>query len=258
MRTKIEQRRKRPAPVFDEGADKDAGQRGALAAVVIARDAGARIGACLDALTEARVAGLIGDVVVSDGGSSDDTIAISKAKGARTISKAQGRGGQLAAGAAAAQGDWLLFLHADTVLEPGWSVPARRAMRAGEDAAFVFRLAFERDTPAMKIIAASANLRTRLFAAPYGDQGLLIARAAYERIGGFKPMPLFEDVDLIDRFVRAFGRARLRTLRPAARTSAERYERDGPFRRVARNAICLAMYRAGRAPERIADFYAGR
>ena len=98
-------------------------------------------------------------------------------------------------------------------------------------------------------------LRTRMFSSPYGDQGLLISRAAYEAVGGYRPMPLFEDVDLIDRLLVANGRRALVVMRAKAVTSACRYRRDGYFRRVIRNARCLAMYRAGVAPETIVQYY---
>ncbi|MEO1013742.1 MAG: TIGR04283 family arsenosugar biosynthesis glycosyltransferase [Pseudomonadota bacterium] len=230
---------------------------GQLGVVVIAKNEGGQVGACLASLEEGRRGGLICDVVVSDGGSDDETSSIANDAGARVIEMASGRGGQLAVGAAAARGQWLLFLHADTKLERGWSALARKAIERGEAAAYVFRLEFDERTWAMRLISAGANVRTRLFASPYGDQGLLIARARYDQVGGYRPMPLFEDVDLVERYVSAFGRRALRVLPARAVTSAARYARDGAFRRVFRNAICLAMYKAGRSPERIAAFYEG-
>jgi hypothetical protein len=86
---------------------------------------------------------------------------------------------------------------------------------------------------------------------PYGDQGLLISRSLYERLGGFRPLPLMEDVDL----VRRIGGSRLERLAVAAVTSAERWRRDGWLRRSARNLLCLALYRFGMRPERLARLY---
>ncbi|MCM0019399.1 MAG: glycosyl transferase family 2, partial [Tagaea sp.] len=96
-----------------------------------------------------------------------------------------------------------------------------------------------------------ANWRARNFGLPYGDQGLLIARAAYEKLGGYRPLPLMEDVD----FVRRIGRANLRALDGLATTSAARYERDGWWLRPLRNLLCLALWRAGVAPGTIARLY---
>src|SRR6185295_5190716 len=134
-----------------------------------------------------------------------------------------GRGVQLAAGAAAARGDWLLFLHADTALAPGWREAASRHMAAGPCRAGHFRLALDDEHPAARRIERLARWRCRLLALPYGDQGLLIARALLDEAGGFRPLPLMEDVDL----VRRLGRARLAALDADALTSAQRYRRDG-------------------------------
>ena len=98
---------------------------------------------------------------------------------------------------------------------------------------------------------AGVGLRARFLRLPYGDQGLLISRDLYHCLGGYKPMPLLEDVDL----VRRLGRRRLRTLAANAVTSAERWQRDGWFARSARNLACLALYLAGASPSRVAQVY---
>jgi hypothetical protein len=121
--------------------------------------------------------------------------------------------------------------------------------RPGDAAVFTFRL----DDPAWqaRLIERGVALRGRLLALPYGDQGLLISRQMYEEVGGFRPLPLMEDVDLIRRI----GRGRLDTLDIAATTSAERWRQDGWWRRSARNLSCLALHRLGVRPERIARLY---
>jgi hypothetical protein len=91
----------------------------------------------------------------------------------------------------------------------------------------------------------------KLLALPYGDQGLLISRALYDAVGGYRPLPLMEDVDL----VRRLGRRRLAVLPATATTSAERWRRDGWARRSARNLACLALHRMGMSEERVARIY---
>jgi hypothetical protein len=94
-----------------------------------------------------------------------------------------------------------------------------------------------------------------LFRSPYGDQGLLVSRTLYEAVGGYNSIPLFEDVDIIDRVVRMKGRRAIRVLKSTAVTAPDRYLRDGYVRRVIKNAYCLALYRAGVAPRKIAERY---
>lgn len=190
----------------------------------------------------AAVAGerLVGEVIVADGGSSDGTPETARRLGMRVIEAPRGRGPQLAAGARAAAGDWLLFLHADTLLAAGWSAAAAAFISDPSNAerAAVFRFALDDSRPAARRLERVVAWRTRVFGLPYGDQGLLIARGFYDLLGGYSAIPLMEDVDL----VRRIGRRRLMQLDVAAVTSAERYLRDGYLRRGARNLFCLGLY----------------
>ncbi|MBU2089657.1 MAG: glycosyl transferase family 2, partial [Alphaproteobacteria bacterium] len=113
-----------------------------------------------------------------------------------------------------------------------------------------FRLAFDDDTPALRRIAGSANWRSRVLGLPYGDQGLLIRRDFLAKLGGYRPIPLMEDVDL----ARRIGRHRLVALDAVATTSATRY-RAGATQRVLRNLGCLALYFLGVPPTRFARLY---
>jgi len=201
---------------------------------------------------------LVGEVIVSDGGSSDNTIALARSHGARVLEGPAGRGAQLVRGAAHAGGDWLLFLHADTILGDGAERAMARFMKEGGEAGyFRFRLDDTRNAARIqarilaRILECGVALRCRLFGLPYGDQGLLVSRGLYDRLGGYRPLPLMEDVDL----VRRIGRRHLRCLEADAVTSAERYRRDGYGARVFRNLSCLCLYGLGVSPDRIKARY---
>jgi rSAM/selenodomain-associated transferase 2 len=189
--------------------------------------------------------------VVADGGSSDGTVALAHVSGLEVVAAARGRGIQLAAGASAARGAWLLFLHADTVLAPGWRAAAEAFMAEGAGRAGYFRFALDDGAPAARRLERLVAWRCRIFGLPYGDQGLLIARADYEAAGGFRPLPLMEDVDL----ARRLGRRRLRALDHAAITSAARYRRAGYRLRSARNLLCLSLYFLGLPPRALLRLY---
>lgn len=214
-----------------------------LSVVIPTLNAGAHLGACLAALGQAD------EIVVVDGGSSDDSIAIAEAAGARLIRSERGRGIQLRAGAEAARGGWLLFLHSDTHLGPGWREAVAAHVTSGRHGAACFRFRLDDGAWQARIVERGVALRVRLMGLPYGDQGLLVSRALYERVGGFRPLVLMEDVDLVRRL------GRIRTLDAEAVTSAERWRRDGWFLRSAKNLFCLALYRRGVSPETIARLY---
>ena len=193
------------------------------------------------------------DTVVVDGGSRDVTRSLAEELGARVVQVSPGRGAQLAAGAAATSTPWLLFLHADSRLEPGWvdDVLAFTGDPANRTKAAAFRLRLDDDNPAARRLERMVAWRCRVFGLPYGDQGLLIARELYDRTGGFKGLPLMEDVDL----VRRIGRSRIVMLPSAAVTSAARYRRTGYLWRSARNLMCLCLYFAGVPARRLVRLY---
>ena len=202
----------------------------------------------LPALAEGLTTGLIRDLVISDGGSEDGTERIAEAAGAKLVTGPASRGGQLRRGAEAATGEWLFFLHADTVLPPGWTDAVGAHLTTNRPAWCPMR--FDHGGLPARVVAGWANLRARAFALPYGDQGLLISRADYDRVGGFLDQPLMEDVAM----ARALGR-RLMPLPVTVTTSAARYLRDGWLRRGARNLGLLTRYLAGADPEKLAGKY---
>ena len=196
---------------------------------------------------------LIHEIIVSDGGSRDATIAIARATGANVVAGPPGRGTQLTAGAAMATGEWLLFLHADCRLMPGWegAVAAFLAAPAAAERGGYFVLALDDPHPAARRLERMVAWRCRALALPYGDQGLLIARSLYDAVGGFAAIPLMEDVDL----VRRLGRQRLAPIGATAIASARRYRSAGYLRRPLRNLLCLSLYFAGVPPRWIARLY---
>lgn len=239
--------RRRPAIV---GAVKPA-----LSIVIPTLDAAAALGATLESLRPgiAALGARAVEVLVADGGSRDGTRAEAVRHGARWVRTAAGRGRQLGAGAEAAGGEWLLFLHADTRLGPGWHAEVRAFIRApaSRERAAAFRFALDDEAPAARRLERLVLWRCRLLGLPYGDQGLLIHSAFYAALRGFRPLPLMEDVDL----VRRIGRRRIACLATPAITSAARYRRAGYLPRMARNALCLALFALGVRAETVARLY---
>jgi rSAM/selenodomain-associated transferase 2 len=224
-----------------------------LSVIIPALDAAAHLGATLDSLRPGLAAGLLGEILVVDGGSGDGTRAIAQAAGARLIAAPAGRGIQLQAGAAAAGGPWLLFLHADTRLGDGWVAAVRTFIGdpAEDSRAGVFRFALDDPDPRARRIERLARWRTRALGLPYGDQGLLISRAFYGALGGIRALPLMEDVE----FVRRIGGHRLRLLEAEALTAAARYRRDGWWLRPLRNLTILGLYFLGVPPRILRRLY---
>lgn len=190
------------------------------------------------------------EVIVVDGGSEDATVDAARAAGARVIESPRGRGLQLDRGARAAGGEWLVFLHADTRLEQGWSEAVRG--QPAEVVGGAFRFAVASPRRAYRLIEAGVALRCRLFHLPFGDQGIFVRRATYGMIGGFPPFPLMEDLAFARRLART-GRMAFPAVR--AFTSARQWERGGVMATTLRNLGLQALYAAGLSPERLARLY---
>lgn len=227
-----------------------------ISVVIPTFNAGPGLVHTLSALVPAVVHGVVQEAIIADGGSTDDTRAVADAAGTHLVVAARGRGTQLDAGAAIAKGEWLLFLHADTVLEPGWAEEAEAFIERVESgrrlqAAAYFRFALDDDGFMPRLVEALVGIRCMLFALPYGDQGLLISRAHYRRLGGFRSIPLMEDVDL----VRRLKRRELVALKSRAVTSAERYQREGYLLRGVRNLGLMLLYYLRVPPRVLARLY---
>jgi len=179
----------------------------------------------LSSLVTAAAEGVIREVIVVDGGSSDGTERVADAAGCSWVSrKGLSRSERLAEGARIAKrGDWLLFLRPETLLESGWHHEAQafieRASRARQEArtAASFRLRYESFGMGARFSESVAALRSQLLGMPYGNQGLLISRQFYQKLGGHRPLPELEDLDIAKRI----GRSRIVFLRAAAVTSGQ-------------------------------------
>ena len=215
----------------------------------------------LTSLFPAVVDGIIKTVIVSDGGSTDNTINIAEQTGCAVVIAKRGRGTQMIAALPSVKSDWMLFLHADTILQDGWEIIAAKHVAMEERLAssttnyirkagwFRFRLNM-RGWKA-RLLEMFVACRCNLLALPYGDQGLLVHRDTYNKFDGFPDIPIMEDLVL----VRNIGRRNLLCLGADAITSAEKFEKNGVFGQVLTNLRCLYLYYRGCSPAKIASIY---
>ncbi len=194
---------------------------------------------------------LADEVVISDGGSTDRTLAVAAALGARTVSGSPGRGEQLNRGAALANADVLVFLHADTTLPASAPERIRAAVAAGARGGAFF-LRFDVDRPKLRFGAWLINLRTRLTRLPLGDQAHFVTRSTFLSLGGFKDWPILEDLDFAWR-LRKLGR--MTVIDDFVTTGARRFLEGGVVRTVATNWLIWSLFCLGVSPYRLARLY---
>jgi rSAM/selenodomain-associated transferase 2 len=195
------------------------------------------------------------EIIVVDGAEASDPamdVLRERYPGVTWMRSAPGRGAQMNEGARRARGRWLVFLHADTRLGAGWIDVLRRLDAQPRVAGGSFRFALDSPRRCARWIEWGVRIRVRLFDLAYGDQGLFVRRAVFEELGGYRELPLMEDVDFIRRLRQ---RGRLAHADVPALTSARRWERDGWLRRTLENSVLLALFLAGRPPERLARRY---
>lgn len=195
------------------------------------------------------------EVIVVDGGSTDSTRMIARGLGAIVMETRRGRGVQMDEAAKRSTGDVLLFLHADTKLPEGWKEEIESALVDPGTVAGAFGLKIGSDHPWFRIIEAVVRLRYRAFGVIYGDQAIFARKDAFHKAGGFKKLPLMEDVDCVKR-LRGLGRVRLLSGRVV--TSPRRWEAGGRVRNTLKNGVVLALYLFGVSPERLYHIYYGR
>ena len=189
------------------------------------------------------------EVVVVDGGSTDRTMALAAKAGAKVIRAQRCRARQMNAGAAVAKGEVLLFLHADTTLPEGFDGAISHTLEQPDVCACAFRLSIDAKGWSFRLIERLVDLRSRLFQMPYGDQALSLRARTFRDIGGFRGVPIMEDYVLMRRLRRA-GRIEISPL--TAVTSARRWLLRGVWRATVTNQACIAAYRIGVSPARIA------
>ncbi|MGH9318583.1 MAG: TIGR04283 family arsenosugar biosynthesis glycosyltransferase [Vicinamibacteria bacterium] len=192
------------------------------------------------------------EVIVADGGSADDTMEVARSWGARLVSCERGRARQMNLGARLAEGEVLLFLHADSALGPGADSAIESALADSRTVGGSFRLRIRSTKPALKLVALGSNSRARYLGMPYGDQGIFLRRSVYDEIGGFPDIPFLEDVALI-RLLRRKGRL---VQLDVPLSTGDRHWRDlGVAVTTLLNWTMVALYLGGVSPERLAPHY---
>jgi rSAM/selenodomain-associated transferase 2 len=190
-------------------------------------------------------------VVVSDGGSTDGTLAVARELGVRIVTGPPGRGGQLTRGAEATDAPLLLFLHADTRLPPDGADLVRGAV-AGGAAGGGFLLRFDVDHSVLRLGERLINARTRWTGLPLGDQAQFVTREAFASLGGYRDWPILEDLDFAMR-LRRFGRTEL--IASPVTTAARRFLEQGIARTIATNWLIWLLFFCGVSPHRLARLY---
>ncbi len=224
-----------------------------ISVVIPTLNAAAHLPRALAPLVQGMAHGLIKQVIIADGGSTDETLEIAEAAGCEIVVSEPGRAKQLRAGVELARANWLLFLNPDTALNAGWVSEAERFMSQPQarKRAAAFRLAFHDTSPGARHVVFWARLRARVMKLPYGDQGMLISRLLYDALGGYPDIPLMEDVEL----ARRIGPKRLTILETEAVSMAEKYRREGYGKRAWRNLTLMTRYLLGADPVELAKAY---
>lgn len=199
------------------------------------------------------------EIIIVDGGSTDGTVAILQAWLDRHSSQARlvlycerGRARQMNAGAKQATGEIFLFFHADSLLPEGAIDAILEVSGSPGVVGGAFRFRIDSDIFFLKTIEKLANLRSRVFKLPYGDQGLFVRREVFERLGGYADLPLMEDVDFIRRLKKE-GKVVL--VKEEITTSPRRWFQEGIYYTSLRNFFLLALYLGGVSPRRLARWY---
>jgi len=189
------------------------------------------------------------EIIVADGGSTDRTMEIAKASGARVIAASRGRASQMNLAASAATGEFLLFLHADTFPPEHFPVIIAGTLNRPSTAAGAFRFNLDGDLAASALIEFLVQVRCFFQNTPYGDQGIFIRRHLFRHLGGYPEMPVLEDIHFI-RHLKKIGR--VRTARESALTSPRRWQHGGVVRTFIRHQLMLAAYYLKIPPRHIA------
>ena len=190
-------------------------------------------------------------IITADGGSEDRTVEIARQFGADVVRLSPSRGRQLNAGAAVATGEALFFVHADVMLPPN-AVSLVADSLSGGCVGGAFSIAIDSRRPSVRFISWMINQRSRRLRMPYGDQGIFVTRSAFEALGGYREIPIMEDLE----FVRRMNRLGPTVILPQkVVTSARRYDKEGPVYSTFRNWLQVMLFWAGVDPTRIRKLY---
>lgn len=221
-----------------------------ISVVIPAMNEEGHIATCIDAL---RSEACDCEIILADGGSTDRTAEVALSfRGVKVVKSEKGRGLQMNAGAAKASGDVILFLHADTLLERGWAAEILTVIKNASISGGAFTFAIRSSSWKYRLVEAWVTLRCRLCSLPYGDQAIFARKSAFNLIGGYKNIPLMEDVDFISR---------LKELNPIvildkkAITSERRWIQKGLVRTAAMNQLIMLLYKLGVSPEALFRLY---
>ena len=195
------------------------------------------------------------EVIVVDGGSQDETVALAQSVGVKVISATGGRANQMNAGAAVATGSILLFLHADTHLPPAFDTFIRQVLQNTGVIAGAFELRIDAELWGIRLIEKMVNLRSRFLSLPYGDQAIFLKASIFKEIGGFPNLSIMEDFELMRRLKR-YGKI---VIAPASVvTSGRRWQKLGVVRTTLINQLIIIGYFLGVPPAKLARWYRQR
>ncbi|MEH2382205.1 MAG: TIGR04283 family arsenosugar biosynthesis glycosyltransferase [Nostoc sp.] len=192
------------------------------------------------------------EIIVVDAGSEDGTLEIAQLLGIKVISSSPGRAVQMNAGALAASGDILLFLHADTRLPTGFDNMIRTALQQPGTVAGAFNLRIDASVLSLRWVEWGVNARSHFCQMPYGDQAIFLTKAVFQQIGGFPELPIMEDFELIRRLK---GIGYIVIIPTPVVTSARRWLQKGVFKTTLLNQIVIIAYLLGISPQRICRWY---
>ena len=191
------------------------------------------------------------EVIVVDGGSADDTVVIAS-RYARVLRSERGRGSQMNVGARAARGNLLLFLHADTLLPPGAIARVEQVFSDSRLVGGRFKVELSHPGWVFRIIAFMINLRDYFFRGFTGDQAIFIRADIFRDLGGYREIPLMEDLDLSKRMMEA---GRVIRLPLSVTTSSRRWEKDGVVKTIVLMWLLRLLYVSGLPPSRLKRLY---